>query len=206
MEKIYFDESTFIWKEKLNLIELKSKLLSEVEYVVNDTIGNVTDGYVYTPNLVIGNELDGICQFGITKCKELYDTEIGEYYNKVNTDLWINIVRCTNPKQSAYKSVDIKRDIKYHTHINRKRKVFNPYYTFVYYIQMPDVMINEDGVLYIRGKNKKEYWIRPEEDDLIIMKADLPHSPNVAPNSNIDRIVIAGSVGFDFIKNQKTLI
>ena len=30
---------------------------------------------------------------------------------------------------------------------------------------MPDVMNGEDGVIYFRGKNKKEYWIRPEEDD-----------------------------------------
>ena len=71
---------------------------------------------------------------------------------------------------------------------------------------MPDVMDGEDGVLYFRGPNKKEYWIRPEEDDLIIMEADMPHAPNSAPNSSVDRIVMAGNVGFEFIKKEKSLI
>ena len=71
---------------------------------------------------------------------------------------------------------------------------------------MPDVMNDEDGVLYFEGENKKEYWIRPEEDDLIIMEAHMPHAPSAAPNSTLDRIVIAGNVGFDFIKKEKSLI
>jgi cupin superfamily acireductone dioxygenase involved in methionine salvage len=71
---------------------------------------------------------------------------------------------------------------------------------------MPDVMNDDDGVLYFKGKNEKEYWIRPEEDDLIIMEADMPHAPQAALNSTIDRIVMAGNVGFSFIKKQKSLI
>jgi hypothetical protein len=71
---------------------------------------------------------------------------------------------------------------------------------------MPDVMNGDDGVLYFRGKNKKEYWIRPEEDDLIIMEGDMPHAPNNAPNSTLDRIVLAGNVGFEFLKNFKSII
>jgi hypothetical protein len=71
---------------------------------------------------------------------------------------------------------------------------------------MPDVMNDEDGVLYFKSKEGKEYWIRPEEDDLIIMEADVPHAPNSAPNSTLDRIVIAGNVGFDFIKKEKSLL
>jgi len=71
---------------------------------------------------------------------------------------------------------------------------------------MPDVMNGDDGVLYFLGKNGKEYWIRPEEDDLIIMEGDMPHAPNNASESTLDRIVMAGNVGFDFIKKQKSLI
>ena len=67
-------------------------------------------------------------------------------------------------------------------------------------------MNGDDGVLYFKSKEDKEYWIRPEEDDLIIMEADMPHSPNSASESTLDRIVMAGNVGFDFIKNQKSLI
>jgi hypothetical protein len=71
---------------------------------------------------------------------------------------------------------------------------------------MPDVMNDEDGVLYFKSIDGKEYYIKPEEDDLIIMEGNVPHSPNNAPQSTIDRIVLAGNVGFDSIKKEKTLI
>ena len=67
-----------------------------------------------------------------------------------------------------------------------------------------DTVIN--GVLYFTSKNSITYWIKPEEEDLIIMPADMPHSPNNAPNSTLDRIVMAGNVGFELIKNFKSII
>ena len=57
-----------------------------------------------------------------------------------------------------------------------------------------------------RGDNKKEYWIRPEEDDIIVMEGWMPHAPNNAPKSTIDRVVLAGNVGFELIKKEKSLL
>jgi proteasome assembly chaperone (PAC2) family protein len=71
---------------------------------------------------------------------------------------------------------------------------------------MPDVMEGDDGILYFKSKNDITYWVKPEEDDLIIMLGDMPHVPNNAPNSTIDRIVLAGNVGFELIKNFKTIL
>jgi cupin superfamily acireductone dioxygenase involved in methionine salvage len=71
---------------------------------------------------------------------------------------------------------------------------------------MPDVINDDHGVLYFKSKEGKEYWILPEEDDLIIMEGDMPHAPNHAPNSNLDRIVLAGNVGFNNIKKEKSFI
>jgi cupin superfamily acireductone dioxygenase involved in methionine salvage len=126
----------------------------------------------------------------------------------------VNIVRSNNPVQIQFKHDEMKGVDKYHTHteINKKNKSFFPHYTYVYYIQMPDVMDGEDGVLYFKGENEKEYWIRPEEDDLIIIPGHLPHSVGLASKSNKDRIVLAGNVGFemvngfDTIKQIKTLL
>ena len=129
-------------------------------------------------------------------------------YNKINTDAWVNLVRSNNPVQIQFKHDEMRGVDKYHTHteINKKNKSFFPHYTYVYYIQMPDTMEGEDGVLYFRGENKKEYWIRPEEDDIIVMEGWMSHAPNNAPNSTIDRIVLAGNVGFENIKKQSSLI
>ena len=120
----------------------------------------------------------------------------------------MNLVRSNNPVQIQFKHDEMRGVDKYHTHteINKKNKSFFPHYTYVYYIQMPDTMEGEDGVLYFRGENKKEYWIRPEEDDIIVMEGWMSHAPNNAPNSTIDRIVLAGNVGFENIKKQSSLI
>jgi hypothetical protein len=71
---------------------------------------------------------------------------------------------------------------------------------------MPDIMNGDDGVLYFKNKKGVEYWVKPEEDELIIMMGDMPHLPNNAPNSTIDRIVLAGNVGLEFVKKTSSLI
>jgi hypothetical protein len=212
MEKIYFDDTTFIWKKKLNLVKYKSLLLKEANDIIEsqpmskqDGFGiiNWVDNVNLNGELNIINKVDEISQIGIDECKKLY--EDGNIpFNKVNVETWINRVRHKNPVQKEYwKNVD-----KYHTHtdINKKLRVFYPNFTFVYYIQMPDVMNGDDGVLYFKSKKGKEYWVKPEEDELIIMQGDVPHSPNNAPNSTIDRIVLAGNIGFEFVKKSSSLI
>jgi len=217
MEKLYFDETTFLWRTKLNKIDNKLSFLKEANSVIESQPDVKSDGFAYKKEwnqninfigeINIETKLDEIVQIGINSCKELYKEKNIEY-NKINTDAWINVVRSKNPVQIQFQHEDLKGVDKFHVHtdINKEMKSFVPHYTYVYYIQMPDVMNGEDGVIYFRGKNKKEYWIRPEEDDLIIMEGDMPHSPNNAPNSTVDRIVMAGNVGFDFIKKEKSLI
>jgi hypothetical protein len=217
MEKIYFDDDTYIWKTKLNRTDDKLIFLKEAYSVIESRPYIKTDGFGYKKEwnenldflgeVKIESKLDEIMQIGINSCKKLYE-EKNTKYNKINTDAWINVVKSKNPVQIQFQHEDLKGVDKFHTHtsINKDMKSFFPHYTYVYYVQMPDIMNDEDGVLYFKGKNGKEYWIRPEEDDLIIMEGDMPHSPNSAPNSTIDRIVIAGNVGFDFIKKEKSLI
>jgi hypothetical protein len=217
MEKLYFDETTYIWKIKLNKLSDKDTLLKEANFVIESQPDVKTDGFGYKKEwngdlnflgkIDIKTKMDEIVQIGIDHCKDLY-RENDVLYNKINTDAWVNVVRSINPVQLQFKHEELRGVDKFHVHtdINKEMKSFIPHYTYVYYIQMPDVMNGEDGVLYFKGKNNKEYWIRPEEDDLIIMVADMPHSPNNAPNSTVDRIVIAGNVGFDYIKKEKSLI
>jgi len=217
MEKLYFDDTTYIWKTKLNLVEYKKLLLKEAIDVIESQPEVKSDGFGYKQEwkenlnflgeITINNKLDEVVKYGINYCKEIYKEKNIEY-NKINTDAWVNLVRSNNPVQIQFKHDEMRGVDKYHTHteINKKNKSFFPHYTYVYYIQMPDTMEGEDGVLYFRGENKKEYWIRPEEDDIIVMEGWMSHAPNNAPNSTIDRIVLAGNVGFENIKKQSSLI
>lgn len=214
MEKIYFDNQTFIWKTKLNLFEYKETMLGHVSDVINNSIElyKKTDAYPYlyhddkvefSGKLVINNVLDRVCQLGIDSCKNIHIEESKSPFNKINTDAWINVVRSVNPVQPHFKH----QTHIYHTHteIQKDLSSFYPDYTYVYYIQMPDIMEKKDGVLYVKGDNEKEYWLSPEEDDLIILPGYLPHAIGKAPKSTTNRIVIAGNVGFEYVKREKTL-
>jgi hypothetical protein len=212
MKKIYFDDTTFIWKKKLNLGKYKTSLLEEANEIIKSQPMSKQDGFGViswtdkinsSGELDITNKMDEISQIGINECKKIYEDD-NIAFNKVNVETWVNRIRHKNPVQTEFwKNVD-----RYHTHtdINKKLKVFHPDFTFVYYIQMPDIMNGDDGVLYFKNKKGVEYWVKPEEDELIIMMGDIPHSPNHAPNSTIDRIVLAGNVGLEFVKKSSSLI
>jgi hypothetical protein len=162
------------------------------------------DDLEFMGDIAVESKLDEIVQIGINLCKELYTKQYDKPYNKVNTDAWVNVVRASNPVQPNFK--DGNEFYHTHTELNKLNKSFVPHYTYVYYIQMPDIVENDDGVLYFKSKDEKEYWIMPEVDDLIILEGNMPHAPQKALKSTIDRIVLAGNVGFDFIKKQKTFI
>jgi hypothetical protein len=206
MEKIIFDSKTFVWKHKLNLFNDKEIILNEVLNLIEASSSSERERDAYTIHMTgvdfIGNiistcKLDDICQLGINHSISVYD----EQFNKVNFDAWVNIVRSKNPVQHKLR----KKKYHVHTEIQENAGKFFPHYTYVYYIQMPDVMDGEDGVLYFKGEDNNEYWIRPEEDDLIIIPGYLPHSVGLASKSNKDRIVLAGNVGFDMVKGFDTL-
>jgi tryptophan halogenase len=222
MEKIYFDDDTFIWKTKLNLHNSKDEILSNAQFIID----KVNQKYNNTESKIdcfgfevqrtsenglgsihVANKLLEAVQIGINECISLYN-ETAKPYNKVNIGEWVNVVRAKDPVQPEYKLKKLTGENGYHTHteLAKINKHFEPAYTYVYYIQMPDVMDGDDGVLYFKSKTGKEYYIRPEEDDLIIMPGEMPHYPNHALNSTKDRIVVAGDVGFENIKKDIVIV
>lgn len=214
MEKIYFDKSTYIWKGKLNMLNTKQHLLKWFyKMETEDLFSEFKDVDAYPYYTGMDGVFDEIMNKSWDICKSLY-IKNNNIYNKFNADAWINVTRSQKPVQKEFVKGEndvyhiTKDDTRYHTHIEikKKQKSFFPYYTWVYYIQMPDIVDGDDSVLYIKGENDKDYWIRPEEDDLIIMEGSLPHAANNAPKSKIDRIVFAGNTGFELIKKQKSLI
>jgi hypothetical protein len=207
MEKISFDESTYLYKANLNLSEYKEDILRECYNLIDSKSHVKLDGYTYLKvvneetfigKVEINTKLDFILQKGIEMCTHIFSEN--REYSYINLESWVNVVRSKNPSQ------DILNE-RYHSHtvINSNRNSFLPDYTFVYYIQMPNNLVNDEGVLYLLGKNNIDYTFLPEEGDLIVMKGNQLHGPNVAPNSNIDRYVLAGNIEFRSIKNKKTV-
>ena len=47
MEKIWFDDTTFIWKTKLNLFDNKNEIIKQAKRVEKSRIGTIHDGFGY---------------------------------------------------------------------------------------------------------------------------------------------------------------
>jgi hypothetical protein len=213
IERLYFSDNTVLYKTKLiDMIPHKEELLKICNQVIESQPDVMTDGYGYIMNyddlnflgkIEIKNKLDEVIQICIKNCVDLYN-ETQTPYNRMQTDGWVNVVRAQNPKQPNFMDNMLKYHV--HTEINKVNGNFDPAYTYVYYIQMPNNLEGEDGVLYFMDENEKEHFILPEEGDLLIMHGDLPHSPNSALKSTQDRIVFAGNVGFENIKKTTSLI
>ena len=214
MEKIIIDDKISIYKTYLDISEYKNSVLKECYTIMNSnpyikqdnfSILEVREDPNFNGEFEVKTNIDKIINFGIKSCIELYVKNVNKEYNQINTDSWVNVVRSDTPRQSAYRNKD-KIITHTHTDLNKRMKSFTPNLTYVYYIQMPNNLVDKDGVLYIEGENGVIYDILPNEGDLIIMNSDLPHVPATAYGSTKDRIVIAGNVGFEFVKKIRGLI
>ena len=92
----------------------------------------------------------------------------------------------------------------YHIH------TFNEYifqkndYTWVFYIQIPENLIGDDGKILFQTEDNVEHKILPENGDLFFFPTDLPHRPEINKNSEKPRIVLAGNFALlDFNKKIK---
>ena len=215
MEKIYFDEQTYVWRTQFDISHMKDAVLEECFYVMKETgeipgdnfgfFNEWKENMDFDGNFETTMKIDEIVKEGIKCCRKIFNENKGLPYNKLNTDAWINVVRAKNPKQPNFAT---KTEIVMHNHVdlNHKNKMFKPDYTYVHYVQMPDNLEGNDGVLYIEGKGGVVYNILPKENDIIIMEGHIPHVPASARKSTKDRIVIAGNVGFEMIKKTNSLI
>ena len=71
MEKIIFDDKTFIWKDKLNLFNDKEAILNEVFNLIKlssnvekerDAYAIYLNGFDFMGNIISTSKLDDICQ------------------------------------------------------------------------------------------------------------------------------------------------
>lgn len=209
VEEIKLSDTLSIWKSKFDTSNI-NKMIQICESVIKNLPGVKTDGYPYYVKEMIwdrlidfdmDNELDVVKVQGINSIITLFNKP----FNELKTDIWVNVVRAKDPVQKNYKE---SGSLIFHNHveINERNKMPPPHYTFVCYIQMPDNLSGNDGVLFMEDVDKKVYSVLPEEGDILIMKGDLPHVPNYASNSTKDRIVLAGNVRLDFSKLKKSLI
>ena len=60
----------------------------------------------------------------------------------------------------------------------------------------PNLLQGQEGQLLLRDKQGETYSITPKENEFIVHASSTDHYPKAAPNSTVDRIVLASNVGF----------
>jgi hypothetical protein len=217
IEEIKFSDTLSIWKVKYEFNDREKCVENTHMYIYNYLQKNqhkITDAYNYFQLNEFTNEffkkiktiieLDDIVLFGINTCIELHNSIYNTIYNKIYTDNWINVVK-TNPVQKIY-TRDNEKIFHQHTYLNKINGRIEPDFTYVTYIQMPNNLEGDDGVLFMKDIDGNIYEYLPSEGDCIIMKADVEHTPNHSPKSSLDRIVMAGNVTLRNEKIIKTLL
>lgn len=209
IEILKFSDTLSIWKTEFDLNDI-SNVVQICKNHINNHPESKKDVYGYYGGILelngrfnrkIENELDNILNFSMNSVISLYNKP----YNILSTDVWINVVRAGKPKQDIFNSLG---QINFHRHTELNEIVGKPIpnYTFVSYIQIPNNLSGDDGVLFLKDEDNEIHKYLPKVGECLIMDADIPHVPNMAENSNIDRIVLAGNVRFEMIKKQKTML
>jgi hypothetical protein len=217
IEEIKFSDSLTIWKARYEFKD-KEQCILECNLHIHKYLENInhklTDGYTYFilneyknlfyEKFIFKNELDNIVLSGINTIIDLYQKTYDNDYNKIYTDNWINVVKI-NPIQKIWTK---ENDLIFHQHtdLNNKMGRIEPDFTYITYIQMPNNLSNNDGVLYMKDLEGNVFNYLPEEGDIIIMKGEVEHVPNHALKSTVDRIVMAGNVTLTNEKTIKTLL
>jgi len=101
----------------------------------------------------------------------------------------------------------------YHTHTTGGNFNFSeeiPHWSIIYYAEVPNNLIENDGRLFFKTKTK-EVSILPYQNQIIMFPADVLHKPGLNPNSTNKRVVYAANISIldrnkKYKKLNKTLL
>jgi hypothetical protein len=191
MEKIKLGSYINLYKVKYTPTSSKEDTLKSISQLIQLQPENEgSDAYTYLNNKF--NEIDEIEKKGIEICLEIEGANSNKPYHY---DTWVNRVKAKDPVQK-FGAMIFGHPYHNHTEINKNMLRHNPKYTFIYYVQMPDNLRDDEGYLVLKDINGEVYSILPKEGEFIIHESHVDHYPKEATNSTVDRIVIAGNVGF----------
>lgn len=189
MEKIKLGKHLTLYKVNYNPASSKENILKSVFNLISlQPENDPSDAYTYLNNRF--NEIDEIEKRGIEICLEL------EGNPNYHHDTWVNRVKTEDPVQ-RFGAMIFGHPYHNHTEINKTMIRYTPKYTYIYYVQMPDNLQEDEGELVLKDVDGNVYSILPKEGEFIIHESNIDHYPKEAIKSTKDRIVVAGNVGFE---------
>ena len=187
LTEIELNEKYSIYVGKYEWTFSKSQFLKRIEQ--NVLISNYT--YDDTSILIFNcPEFDEIKKIGLDNIKTL--TNLDNWDESWASKTWI--YRQNTRKKKEY----------YHKHLyttqlpytNVEAPIPNDW-TFVFYLQVPDNMVDEEGMIFFKCDDEEPFKYLPKEGDFVIFPGDLSHLVKSNPNSKVERISICGNISFN---------
>ena len=192
MEKVQLGKHITLYKVNYTPISSKESILKSVTNLISlQPENDLSDAYTYLKNRF--DEIDEIEKKGIEFCLEIEGSSSDINYQY---DTWVNRVRAKDPVQ-RFGAIIFGHPYHNHTDINKTMLRHTPKYTYIYYIQMPNNLKGDEGKLILKDIDGNVYSILPKENEFLIHSSNIDHYPKEATSSSVDRLVIAGNVGFE---------
>lgn len=147
---------------------------------------------IQTPIIIKCSELNNIITFADELCLNLLKKDEKKILGKI-TGNWIYIKK-PNDKYM------LGENDGFHTHSTSPFMTQNDL-TWTYYFQMPNNCEGTQGSLRIKIEDEI-FYIPVKEKTIYIFNSNWLHAPDKAPNSNKDRIVIAGSISIVYDEKE----
>jgi hypothetical protein len=189
MQEITLNNDVKIYKTKFispyvladTLEKIKMNILLNKRTTDDRMHENVGPG-IQSPIILKCVELDVILDNAVSVCKELYGEEtMGHLIHS-----WVAISRNDRTKFLWHK----------HIHFAPPYNFIETDFTFTYYLQMPDNLSGDDGMLLFKTKDGQIHKVLPEENDMFIFPPDLDHVVEWNRDSTKDRVVVASNIKF----------
>jgi len=183
LEEIKISDSTSIYKINYESVYSKEEILKKV-YLNIDLFG--FEDITTSPLHLITNEIEPIKKFAVDNIRHITKVEHSDYIQQ-------NWIYYSKPKNSTHF---------YHTHkmcLSLKINLLTDW-TWTYYLQMPNNISGKEGAISFRVDNM-DYEVVPKEGDMLLFPGTLLHTPLPSIKSEIDRVVIAGNVSVNLVKD-----
>jgi hypothetical protein len=189
MQEVTLNNDVKIYKTKFispyvladTLEKIKMNILLNKRTTDDRMHENVGPG-IQSPIILKCPELDVILDNAVSVCKELYGEETSGHL----IHSWVAISRNDRSKILWHK----------HIHFAPPYNFIETDYTFTYYLQMPDNLSGDDGMLLFKTNDGQIHKFLPEENDMFIFPPDLEHVVEWNRDSTKDRVVVASNIKF----------
>ena len=204
--EIKLDEFTSIYKIKYDWKYSKDDFIKRTnqirkfnlnyEIMKNNKVKLVDKKYFYF--IFNCEEFVDLNNFVINKCKIIQKS----FANEWAIDNWVFVADGYTQSDLEHNRLINDGIISYewhkHPYVYTNNPLIKTDFTFCFYIQIPDNLIDKEGNIAFKTESGIETFLTPEEGDIIIFSGDLWHTPvGMLSAKNKDRVLIAGNISLN---------